>query len=60
MDCCKIGCDQEPNQCQDVAYRTQQGYIVRNKICWCNEHSPECALAEFEPEDLLKDKGASY
>jgi hypothetical protein len=60
MDCCKIGCTEEPKQCQDIAYRNQQGSLIRNKICWCKEHSPDCVLECFEPIELLRDKGASY
>jgi hypothetical protein len=60
MPCCKIGCEYEPVQSQEIAFRNQAGYIVRGKIEWCEKHAPECILEDFAQVDILRDRGGSY
>jgi len=58
MTCCKIGCQETDTVAQqEVAFRNQQGFIVRTKIEWCANHQPETILEPITPVDILRDKG---
>ena len=58
--CCKIGCPEIPVKHQEIAYRNRHGYLIRNEIWWCKEHSPESILEDFTQVDLLKNDGGCY
>jgi hypothetical protein len=57
MACCKIGCGKDAVSEQEVAFINHQGYVIRTKIQWCEEHKPESIFEDYSQASLMKQKG---
>jgi len=61
MACCKIGCKNiehiDKFQEKELAFINTFGQIVKIKIQYCKDHSPENILDEFTDVDIMRHFG---
>jgi len=61
MACCKIGCKNiehiDEFQEKELAFINSIGQIVKIKIQYCKDHSPENILDDFEATDIMRHFG---